>query len=264
MAEALPTMRQLPLAMVAAPEPSFASFLVGENAQALAALQALAASLSASPVPGSDAQLPPLYLWGPPGSGKTHLLRALQRQVQRAGLATAWFDAALPQPWAWLPEWRLLLIDGCEQLDAAAQQAAFALFIEAAAQGTQLVAAGRWPPVDLPLRDDLKTRFGWGPVLALQSPGDSETRAVLQQQARARSLPLPEEVLNYMLTRCERDLGYLMRLLEALDDYALAQGRHLTLPLLRSLLADPGLAPQPEGATPPAPSAPLPTTPATA
>jgi DnaA family protein len=257
-------MRQLPLALVAAPEPSFASFLVGENTQALAAMQALAASLCASPAPGSATPPPPLYLWGPPGSGKTHLLRALQGQVQAAGLGTAWFDAALPQPWAWSPSWRLVLIDGCEQLDAAAQQAAFALFIEAAAQGTQLVAAGRWPPVDLPLRDDLKTRLAWGPVLALQPPGDNETRAVLQQQARARSLPLPEDVLNYMLTRCERDLGYLMRLLETLDDHALAQGRHLTLPLLRSLLADPRLAPRPEGTAHPAPVSPPPTTPATA
>lgn len=231
-------MRQLPLAIGPVAEPSFDNHLPGPNTAARAQLLALADALAGPP--GLPA---PLYLWGPAGSGKTHLLRALVQRLQSRGHAAAWFEAATPQPWHWAPEWRLVVIDDCDQLDEAAQQAAFALFVEAAAHGTQLVTAGRLPPVDLPLREDLKSRLAWGLVLALQPLGDAETRAVLRRQADERGLLLPDEVLDYLLTRFERNLGYLMRLLDALDQYALAHGRHITVPLVRALLAEPDLAP---------------------
>ena len=231
-------MRQQPLPLVPVPEPSFESFHVGGNAAALAQLRGFAAAVTAADRPW----VPPIYLWGAAGSGKTHLLRALQQPLQAEGLAMAWFEPGVALPAAWDADWRLVIIDACERLDAVAQHAAFTLFVEAVSQGVPVAAAGRLPPVDLPLRDDLKTRLGWGNVLALQPAGDAEALAVLRAQARARGIPVPGEVLQYMLTRCTRDLGHLMQLLEALDALALSRGRHVTVPLLRSLLADPAWA----------------------
>ncbi len=231
-------MRQLPLAIGPLAEPTFDNFLSGPNAAVRAQLLALADSLPS--LPHAPA---PLYLWGAAGSGKTHLLCALSQRLQAAGQAVGWFDAATPQPWHWSPEWRLVVIDDCDRLDEVAQHAAFALFVEAVAQGTQMAAAGRLPPVDLPLRDDLKSRLAWGHVLAVQPLGDAETRAVLRRQSDERGLLLPDEVLDYLLTRFERNLGYLMRLLDALDTYALVNSRHITVPLVRALLAEPDLAP---------------------
>lgn len=248
-------MRQLPLALSLAPPPGFDNFAAGANQQLLQALREIACRALQPP---SSTAAPPLYMWGPAGSGKTHLLRALQRQVlgaagsepfpaaPDAAAPVAYLDAAMPQPWPWSAQWRVLLLDQCEQLDAAAQQAAFALFVEAAGSGAQIVAAGRLPPVDLPLREDLKTRLGWGLVQALQPLGEDDTRTLLAVQARARGLALPQEMIAYMLTRLPREPGFLLRLLDALDAYALAQGRALTLPLLRELLAsEPLLAAQP-------------------
>jgi len=224
------SMRQIPLAIGPTEAPSFDNFLPGMNAAAHAELLALS---------GSPATLP-LYLWGPAGSGKTHLLHALAARCQGSGHGVGWFDAADPQPWFWLPEWRLVVIDRCEALGEAAQQASFALFVEAAAHGTQVAAAGRLPPVDLPLRDDIKSRLAWGHVLALQLLDDAQTRAVLQRQAQHRGMPLPDEVLSYLLSRFDRDLAHLMRLLDALDDYALVRSRHLSVPLVRAMLAEQG------------------------
>jgi DnaA-homolog protein len=236
-------MKQIPLAIGPVAEPTFDNFLTGPNAAACVQLQALLASAPlAAPAP--------VYLWGPAGAGKTHLLRALNQRLQAGGQAVGWFDADTPQPWHWSPDWRAVVIDRCDTLDEDAQRAAFALFVEAAAQGTQVAAAGRLPPVDLPLRDDLKSRLAWGHVLALQPLGDAETRAVLRRQADHRGLLLPDEVLDYLLTRVERDLSSLMRLLDALDHYALAQGRHITVPLVRTLLADTDFAPRPDETTP--------------
>jgi DnaA family protein len=239
-------MKQIPLAIGPLAEPTFDNFLAGPNGAACAQLLALA---DAGPLAASPAAPAPLYLWGPAGAGKTHLLRALNQRLQAAGLAVGWFDAATPQPWHWSPDWHSVVIDRCDMLNAPAQHAAFALFVEAAAHGTQVAAAGRLPPVDLALREDLKSRLAWGHVLALQTLGDAETRALLRRQADHRGLLLPDEVLDYLLTRFERNLGYLMRLLDALDAYGLVHGRHITVPLVRALLAEPELAPQPDETT---------------
>jgi DnaA family protein len=216
-------MKQIPLPIGPAPEPTFANFTPGPNAAALEHLRTLA-------LPA-----PPVYLWGPCGSGKTHLLHALAARVQAEGAAVGWFDAAQPLPWALAPGRALVLIDRCEALDAAAQHAAFALFVEAATLGVQVAAAGRLPPVDLPLRDDLRTRLAWGHVFALQALAEADTRAVLRREADRRGIFLSDEVMDHLLTRYERDLGHLMRLLDRLDDYALARGRRVTVPLLRQM-----------------------------
>ena len=221
-------MRQIPLAIGPDPEPSFDSFVAGPNALAVELLASLA-------LPG-----PPVYLWGPSGSGKTHLLRAWARQVRAAGGAVGGFEPSDGLPWALAPGWSLVVFDDCHALSEAQQQAVFAIFIEAQQQGVQVAAAGRWPPVDLPLREDLRTRLGWGHVLALQCLSEAETRAALRREADRRGIVLSDDVLGYLLTRFERDLKHLMTLLERLDRYALGEGRPVTVPLLKRMLADPG------------------------
>jgi DnaA family protein len=224
-----PVMKQIPLAIGPEAEPTFDTFLPGDNAAALAhllQLQALAA---------------PVYLWGPGGTGKTHLLQALATRRRDAGQVVGWFDAGDPVPWELNPAWSLVLVDRCEALDAAAQQAAFALFEAAAAHRVQFAAAGRLPPVDLAVRDDLRTRLGWGHVFALRPLPDAETRAALRREADRRGVFLSDEVMGWLLTRFERDLGHLMRLLDRLDHYGLARGRRITVPLVRQMLLDEGL-----------------------
>ncbi|MFS2054478.1 HdaA/DnaA family protein, partial [Variovorax sp. CT11-76] len=86
------------------------------------------------------------------------------------------------------------------------------------------------------LREDLRTRLGWGHVFHLQVLGESERRAVLRQAADARGVMLSDDVLDYMLHRFSRDLGSLMELLTQLDGYALQTQRAITIPLIRSML----------------------------
>jgi len=221
-------MQQIPLAIGPAPQPSFDNFAPGANAAALEQLRALV-------LPA-----PPLYLWGPSGSGKTHLLRALASRCHAQGRQVGWFDAGDRLPWTLAPDWALVVIDRCEALDAPAQHAAFTLFVDAGTHGVQLAAAGRLPPVDLPLRDDLRTRLGWGHVHALQPLGEAETRAALRREADRRGIFLSDEVMDHVLTRLPRDLGSLMRWLDRLDEFSLAQGRRITLPLLRQMPAEAG------------------------
>ena len=237
-------MRQIPLAIGPEPDISFASFVAGAagglNAAALAHLRTLV-------LPGA-----PVYLWGPAGSGKTHLLRALVRRTHEAGQQAGWLDATTPGAaagaWALQPGWSLVVVDRCEALDAEAQHAAFALFEDASAHGVQFAAAGRLPPVDLPLRDDLRTRLAWGHVFALEPLGEAETRAALRREADRRGIFLSDEVMNYLLTRFPRDLAHLLGLLARLDDFSLERSRHITVPLLRQMVEIDGTEVEPGAA----------------
>jgi DnaA-homolog protein len=228
--------RQIPLAIGPAPLHTFDGYLPGANGAALAHLRALASVL-----PHAAQQAPaPVYLWGPRGCGKTHLLRALADAAHERGLRVGWFDPLSPLPWAFDEHCALLLFDGCEGLDDAQQQAAFALFIEAGVHGVQIAAAGSLPPVDLPLRDDLRTRLAWGHVFALEPLAESDARAALRREADRRGVFLSDDVMDYLLTRFSRDLQHLMALLERLDEFSLSQRRAVTVPLLKRMFEEEG------------------------
>jgi DnaA family protein len=220
-------MKQIPLPIVVETARGFDSFVTGSNAMALDHLRAIG--------PGS----PPVYLWGPSGSGKTHLLQSLAQHLHRQGAAVAWFDAGIAPPWT-AEESALVVLDACDAFDDARQQAAFALFIDATARGIAVAAAGRVPPIDLPLRDDLRTRLGWGHVLAIAPLSEAESRAALRREADRRGLFLSDEVMSHLLTRFSRDMKSLVALLDRLDRFALVKKRAITVPLLRQMLAEEG------------------------
>jgi len=102
-----------------------------------------------------------------------------------------------------------------------------------AAPPAAFVAAGSQPPLGLALRDDLRTRLGWGVVLRLALLSDDEKADALRRAARGRGLALPDELIQYLLTHRSRDIRWLLRLLDALDRFALERKRAITLPLLR-------------------------------
>jgi DnaA family protein len=219
-------MRQAPLDLGPEPDPTFDSFLPGANAAALQHLRTVGASAA------------PVYLWGPSGSGKTHLLQALAARVRGSGGVVGSFEPARAWPWTLDPRWALVTVDRCEELPDSAQRAAFTLFEDAVAEGVPFAAAGRLPPVDLPLRDDLRTRLGWGHVFALTALSESETRAALRREADRRAIFLSDEVMGHLLTRFPRDLASLMHVLDRVDRFSLAKSRAVTVPLLRQMLAE--------------------------
>jgi DnaA-homolog protein len=229
----LTPMRQIPLPISAEPPRSFDSFLPGANAQAWAQLTELAQNL------GAEAAPPAVYLWGPAGSGKTHLLQSFATHLCDQGRTVGWFDADTPLPW--LPDEArgLTVFDRCDAFDPARQHAAFALFVDASSRGALVAAAGRAPPVDLPLREDLRSRLGWGLVIALQPLIDEEVRAVLLSEAQRRGLVLSKEATAYVLSHCPRDLASLKGLLARADAYTLAHKRaDLTVPMIKQMLED--------------------------
>ncbi len=221
-------MRQIPLAIGIEARRTFDNFVTGANAAAVAHLDALAP------------QAAPVYLWGASGAGKTHLLEALAQRFDQHGLRTGWLGAAEAAPWSFDEAWSLVVIDDADRLDGAQQHAAFALFVEAGSRGVPLLAAGRVPPVDLAVREDLRTRLGWGHVFAIAPLGEAEARATLRRVADQRGIFFSDDVMDYLLTRFDRDLKHLVAQLDRLDEFSLATKRQITVPLLKRMLAEEG------------------------
>ena len=127
-------------------------------------------------------------------------------------------------------------MDDVHLYTAVQQHAAFNWFVNAQTHQIGVLGAGALPPADLKLRDDLRTRLGWGHVFQLHVLSEPERRAVLRQAADARGVFLGDEVMDFMLTRFSRDLGSLMELLDLIDGYALQTKRGITIPLIKSMM----------------------------
>ena len=225
-------MKQIALDIGVSVGPSLGNFHPGHNAAALAHLELWMAGRTRSPVP--------TYLWGDNGSGKTHLLLAVADHIRNQGARVGWMDKTTVQPPEFNPEWEVLLLDDVQFFSAVQQHMAFNWFVNAATPGAArqpwVLAAGSLPPQDLPLREDLRTRLGWGHVFHLQLLDDDQRRDVLLKHAQALGMHLGKDLLDYLLSRFSRDLGHLINLLEQLDNYALQTQRPLTIPLLRAML----------------------------
>ena len=196
-------MRQLALGLSPPPRPTLDNFVPGANAELVARLRELVSGNSVESI---------VYLWGEPGSGKSHLLRACARD----GLHVA---------------------DDVQALDEEPQIALFNRINEARQSGGAVLAAGNAPPARLPLREDLRSRLGWGLVYQVKPLTDAERAVFLGAEAARRGMHLADEVIWYLLAHVRRDLPSLMAILDELDRASLERQRHITLPLVREALA---------------------------
>ncbi|MGE0385031.1 MAG: DnaA regulatory inactivator Hda [Gammaproteobacteria bacterium] len=213
----------------------FGNFVAGTNAEALATLQAVAAGAHAGPI----------YLWGEPGCGRSHLLQAACAAADARGAGCGYVPLASvvrelpPAMLDGLDELDLVCVD---DLDAAAgdepwQEALLHLYNRRRDRHRALVLAGRFAPAAMPLAlADLRTRLGWGPVFRIAPADDAAMIEALAQRARGRGLELPEPVARYLLSRCRREMGALLAQLDQLDAAALAAQRALTVPFVRAWL----------------------------
>jgi DnaA family protein len=201
--------KQLLLDIQPAPAPTLENFVPGRNAEALHSLY-LAAT--------GRADVRFIYLWGPEGSGKSHLLHAcatLARETELLHMVTA---------------------DDVHTLDDAAQISLFNTYNRLKENGGVLVASGEAAPMQMGLRDDLATRLSWGLAYQLHPLTDEEKAQALRAHAEERGMKLPDEVLDYCLSHLRRDLPTLMATVDALDEWSLTAKRPVTLPLLRQML----------------------------
>jgi DnaA family protein len=187
---------------------SLDNFIAGSNEEALHSLKMAIDG-------ANEARF--IYLWGAPGSGKSHLLQACH-------------DLALERD---LP---LSVVDDVNTLDEEAQIELFNYFNQLRASGGILITSGNAAPTQMGLRDDLATRLAWGLVYQLHPLSDEEKAKALKTHAKERGMKLPDEVVDYCLRYLRRDLPTLMAVLNALDKWSLTEKKPVTVPMLKKLL----------------------------
>lgn len=218
-------MRQLALELASPPAPTLDNFVAGGNAEVLAALRALLSAAATERF---------IYLWGVPGSGRSHLLRGVLHAFAVSGRNVRLY-ATGASPVVDDPA-TVVGVDDVERLDAQAQINLFNIFNELRGSGGVLLVTGDRPPAQLQLRADLLTRLAWGLVYEVHALSEADLRAAVLDYAAARGFMLPPEVADYLLVRVPRDLSSLRALVDTLDRVSLEQKRAVTVPLAREVL----------------------------
>lgn len=225
-------MQQLPLGVRLRPASTLEAFAVGENGPLLAALAGRAARGG-----------PALWLWGAPGTGRTHLLQAACAAAGAASRRAAYLplgDAGFgPEQLAGLDGLDLVCLDdlGVVAERPEWQAALFALYQGLLEHDGALVMAAATPPaaLRLPLAD-LGSRLRAAEVWQLRALPEAEQGAALTRRAAVLGLALPGETLTYLQRRLPRDFAALCDVLDRLDGAALAAQRPLTVPFVRAVL----------------------------
>jgi DnaA family protein len=226
----LPVQRQLTLDLGTPPPATFDNFFAAGNHELVTRLRELEGALSSGPVADRT-----FYVWGEAGSGRTHLLQALVHEAN--GRARFLGPKTSLAGFAFDPDATLYAIDDCDRLSGAQQIALFNLFNEVRAHpSSAMVATGNAAPLGLSVREDLRTRLGWGLVFQLLPLTDEGKAAVLKHAARERGIALANGIPAYLLTHYRRDMPSLMGLLDELDRFSLEQKRAITLQLLKEML----------------------------
>ena len=226
-------MSQLALPLLLADHAVFESFHAHGNETLVATLQRLSSGDAGEGC----------WFFGPPTTGKTHLLQAV---CDKAG------DRAVYLPFAMLASMgpgvlegfadrALVCIDDIERVagDADWEVALFNLFNELYENGGQLVIAAGTTPRECGFElADLASRMSRLPVFQLRALDDEQRAAALQLRADHRGLELPDDTTAYLLKRSRRDMASLYELLDKLDLEALRAKRRLTIPFVREVIGD--------------------------
>ncbi len=205
--------------------PTLNNFVSGANSELVQRLRCLADARS----------FEALYLWGPQGCGKSHLLEATA-EIARGQRPVALLRAPEVGAELTLAPGSLLAVDDVQELAAEAQIGVFRAFNAARFLGLALLLAGTEPPLRLALREDLRTRIGQTLIYEVQPLSDEQKATALKRHAMERGMLIESSVLQYLLRHGRRDLSSLMATLESLDRASLEQKRPPTLPLLRELM----------------------------
>jgi DnaA family protein len=244
-----PLPRQFALDISHTPKASLDNYLPGQDRALISTLQSLCQSWKEEVKPTQENPLNHrwIYWWGPEGSGRSHLLESMTHAAEIMGVDSFSLKPNEPISWVRLEESiptlalkntpSVITVDDVDRLDDRLVAALFRILNEVrASKNIHIFMTGNAAPANLTLREDLRTRLGWGLIFQTQLLDDDEKIQALEQAAKARGLVLSPEVLPWLLNRFYRDMPNLMALIDALDAYSLETKRAVTLPLVRELL----------------------------
>lgn len=183
-----------------------------------------------------------MYLHGPAGSGKTHLLQSVAHLDSAGCLYLPLAELGAFDPEAVLQRAELSRRVCVDDLQAVAgdlrwEKALFDLYNRALESGCHLLVAADSAPRVLPLvLEDLRSRLSWGVVFHLHEPDDQAKADILALRGAARSMTLSPAVASFIVSRAPRETGQLLAVLDHLAEVSLVRKRPLSIPFVKEVL----------------------------
>jgi len=237
--------RQCLIHFPARPEYRFSNFIESKGSRfALACAREIC---SGEPVPYSS-----LYLSGPTGLGKTHLLMAIGNHLAETDTEALYVHCqdlieSLDKGESALPgnlgtsgsKVDFLLLDDIDRISghSAAQEALYRVYNHTLESGGKMAFAGRTPADRLQETESFITsRFKWGMTAELLPMDDEATARLLHKLADDSGLDIPDKISTYLLNRIPRDFQSVKNAVTRINEESLRQKHKVTLPLIKTAL----------------------------
>ena len=199
----------------------------------------------------------PLFIYGPSGLGKTHLLYAITNELKKKidnvrviyikgeDFTNQMIDSLSRQA---MNEFRdkyrscdVLLIDDIQFIagKTSTQEEFFHTFNALHEAGKQIIMTSDRPPREIKtLEDRLKTRFEWGLIADVQPPDLELRTAIIKKKADQVNVSIPDEVLSFLAENLRSNIRQIEGAIKKLGAKSFLTGRHVTMDLARNCISE--------------------------
>ncbi len=230
-------------------EYTFENFIVGEsNKFAHAACVAVA---------NKQDTYNPLFIYGPSGIGKTHLLFAITNEIKRKGrsvrfvykkceeftneMIAALKNGTMDRFRAKYRTAEVLLIDDIQFIagKTAIQEEFFYTFNALYENNKQIILTSDRPPKEIsPLEERLCTRFEWGIIADIQPPSEELRNAIIRQKADSLGIVIPEDALAFLTNSLQKNIRQIEGAIKKIHAVSSLASVPITLDMCRRAIAD--------------------------
>ncbi len=231
-------------------EYTFENFIVGEtNKLAHAACMAVANF--------SDEDYNPLFIWGPSGLGKTHLLYAVTNQLKKNNpnikiiykkgeeftneLVFAIANGSTPSFRERYRSADVLLIDDVQFIAGreSTQEEFFHTFSALYEAGKQIILTSDRPPKDIrTLEERIRTRFEWGLLADIQPPSFELRTAIIMKKAESLNLNLSPEIVNFLAEKLQNNIRQIEGALKRIGAISVLTATPITYDMCKRTISD--------------------------
>ena len=170
-----------------------------------------------------DWSVPAIFIYGPAGSGKTHLVHLFTESVIDGRTLTSDFHP---------PFQKKIAVENVDKL--ASEEALLHLFNFTKELGGHLLLTGRMMPrFSLP---DLQSRMALIPKIEIEMPDEQVIQMVAKKAFEDRHILVEENVLNYLSIHLTRSFPLVQQVIELVDKKSLSAGRKITIPILKQAI----------------------------